>query len=374
MKILILIRALTTGGAERQAALLAKGLKRRGHQIKIVVFYGGGALEADLAETAIPIIDLGKKGRWDTAPFLWRLGRALQQEQPDVLYSFLTVSNLLNGLFCPFAPPCKAVWGLRASNMDPTHYDWIHCFTMALEARFARHADLIIANSQAGRDFAVTHNFPSERMTVIRNGIDTAKFRPDIPAGKRVREEWGISPSHRLIGLIGRLDPMKGHSNFIHAAEQLSAQYPNLRFVCVGEGPVDYQTLLQTEARALGLGENLCWVGIRQDMPAVYNALDLAVSASLFGEGVSNMIGEAMACGIPCVTTDVGDSAWMVGETGVVVIPGQPEALAQGIQTQLERLERQGESLGLAARQHIETHLSVDALIDNTIHALERLP
>ncbi|MCF7969324.1 MAG: glycosyltransferase, partial [Methylococcaceae bacterium] len=113
---------------------------------------------------------------------------------------------------------------------------------------------------------------------------------------------------------------------------------------------------------------------IRQDMPAVYNALDLAVSASLFGEGVSNMIGEAMACGIPCVTTDVGDSAWMVGETGVVVIPGQPEALAQGIQTQLERLERQGESLGLAARQHIETHLSVDALIDNTIHALERLP
>lgn len=373
MKILILIRALTTGGAERQVVLLAKGLKQRGHEVQVMVFYGGGALEADLVETAIPVINLGKKGRWDTLAFLWRLIRAVRREQPCVLYSFLTVSNLLNGLLRPFAPSSRAVWGLRASNMDPSRYDRTHRVTMNLEAHLARQADLIIANSQAGRDFAVAHGFPPKHMTVVRNGIDTLRFQPDRQPGASLRKHWGIPPSHSLIGLIGRLDPMKGHSCFIKAAALLSGQYPTLCFICVGEGPSDYQSLLQSEAQALGLEEKIQWAGNCQDMKAVYNALDLAVSASLFGEGVSNMIGEAMACGITCVTTDVGDSAWMVGDTGVVVTPGQAVTLAKGIETQLGRLKRQGPSLGLEARKRIETHLSVDALLDNTLQAFESL-
>ena len=123
----------------------------------------------------------------------------------------------------------------------------------------------------------------------------------------------------------------------------------------------------------MGLEETLFWVGDRQDMPAVYNALDLAVSASLFGEGVSNMLGEAMACGTPCVTTAVGDSAWLVGDTGIVVPPGDAKALAEAIASQLKRLTMEGDLLRQAARQRIQTHLSVDALLDNTLHAFEEL-
>lgn len=113
--------------------------------------------------------------------------------------------------------------------------------------------------------------------------------------------------------------------------------------------------------------------GNRDDMPEVYNALDILVSASLFGEGVSNALSEAMASGIPCVTTDVGDSAWVVGQTGQVVPPGDPEALANGIHDMILRLQQQGIKLKLAARQHIEANLGLDALVENTRKVLESI-
>lgn len=371
MKILLLIRQLSAGGAERQVALLARGLAARGHAVTVVVFYGGGVLEADLASAAIRLIDLGKRGRWDNAGFLVRLVRTLRREQPDILYSFLTVANLLNGLFGGLIPRAKRVWGLRASNMDLARYDRLSQYTGHLESRLARYADLIIANSEAGREAAMSSGFPPARLRVVRNGIETERFRPDPAVRARVRADWRIGPEHRLVGLVGRLDPMKGHPDFIRAAARMRATHPDLRWVCVGEGPANYRQTLAALATSAGLDDMLSWAGNRPDMPAVYNALDLAVSASIYGEGVSNMLGEAMASGVPCVTTTVGDSAWVVGETGVVVPPGQPAALAAGIATQLERLTREGEALRRRARWRIETHLSVAALLDNTLNALE---
>jgi glycosyltransferase involved in cell wall biosynthesis len=373
MKILFLIRQLSTGGAERQVVLLARGLAERGHAVTVMVFYGSGALEPDLASTSIRLIDLGKRGRWDNAVFLVRLVRALRQVNPDVIYSFLTVANLLTGLLGFLLPRVKRVWGLRASNMDLSRYDWLSQFTGRLESRLAQSADLIIANSETGRDAAIASGFPLERLRVVRNGIETKRFQPNPEDRARIRAEWRIGPEHFLVGLVGRLDPMKGHPDFIQAAARLRATHPDVRWVCVGEGPSDYRQTLAALAMSAGLADTLLWVGNRLDMPAVYNALDLAVSASIYGEGVSNMLGEAMASGVPCVTTKVGDSAWVVGDTGIVVPPGQPAALAEGITAQLERLTSEGESLRRVARRRIEAHLSVDALLDNTLSALKNL-
>ncbi len=369
----MLIRALTTGGAERQAVLLAQGLKARGHRVAVMVFYGGGALETDLTESGVRLIQLDKRGRWDTVAFLWRLVRAIRREQPAVIYSFLTVANLLTGLLGSWLPGAKRVWGLRASNMDPSRYDWLIRFTMWLEARLARRADLVIANSQAGYDCALPAGFPAGRLTVIRNGIDTAQFKPDREAGAALRTVWGVGAGQPLIGLAGRLDPMKGHPDFLQAAAQVRSVRPEIRFICIGEGPEDYRQTLTTLAGALGLADALLWAGNRCDMPAVYNALDIAVSASVFGEGVSNALGEAMASGVPCVTTDVGDSAWVVGDTGIVTPPGQPDALAAGLLTLLERLASEGDQLRQRVRARIEDQLSVAELVSRTLSVIEEI-
>ena len=373
MRILLLIRQLSVGGAERQVCLLATTLRQRGHEIKVAVFYGGGALEAELADAGIPLIDLGKRGRWDNAGFLWRLLRTLRRERPDILYSFLTVANLLNSLLGPCLPGTRRVIGLRASNMDLSRYDGLSRLTSHLETRLAGQADLVIANSERGRQAALAAGFPAARLRVVRNGIDTRRFLPDRRCGAAFRAAWGIAPEQRLVGLIGRLDPMKGHPIFLQAAARLRTTDPGLRFVCVGGGPAALDASLRRQATDLGLDDRLIWAGPQTDMPAVYNALDMAVSASLYGEGMSNTLAEAMACGIPCVTTDVGDAAWLVEDCGIVVPPGDAAVLAGGIADLTRRAQQQGDTLGRAVRRHIETRLGEQALAEGTLAAFASL-
>jgi glycosyltransferase involved in cell wall biosynthesis len=159
---------------------------------------------------------------------------------------------------------------------------------------------------------------------------------------------------------------MKDHPNFLNAAALLAKKRKETRFVCVGGGPDDYQASLHRLARSLGLEERLLWVGIREDMPAVHNALDVAVSSSSYGEGSSNVIGEAMACGVPCVVTNVGDSAWVVGDTGMVVPPKNPVALMNAIDRSLD------EPLCSPAqiRRRIVERLSVETLVVDTERTL----
>jgi glycosyltransferase involved in cell wall biosynthesis len=373
VKILLLIRALTAGGAERQVAVLAQGLRQRGHDAKVMVFYGGGALEGDLESAGVPLIVIGKRGRWDVPGFLWRLLKALRRERPDVIYSWLPVANLLALAFKPLLPGAKLAWAVCASNMDLSRYDWLVRLTTRVEARCSRWVPCVISNSHSGRDYAIGDGFPASTLKVVPNGIDTARFRPDRAIGLPLRAEWGVAERQPLIGLVGRLDPMKGHPVFLRAAEKLSERLPEARFVCVGDGAADYRQSLRALADWLGLGEKLIWTGTRVDMPEVYNALDIAVSSSSYGEGLPNMLGEAMACGVPCVVTEVGDSAWVVGDTGVVVPPDAPEALAEGIAALLGRGQEEGAALSSAVRQRIERNLGIETLVDGTLAELSAL-
>jgi glycosyltransferase involved in cell wall biosynthesis len=165
---------------------------------------------------------------------------------------------------------------------------------------------------------------------------------------------------------VGRLDPMKDHSVFLEAAAVLANTRKETRFVCIGSGRLEYQTKLQTLAKHLGLGDRLLWLGTREDMPAVWNALDIAVSSSSYGEGLSNAIGEAMASGVPCAVTDVGDSAWIVGDTGEVVPPKDPIALRNAIERLLDKKSHTAAEI----RLRVVECLSVDSLVGNTERAL----
>jgi len=373
VKIILFIRALTVGGAERRAALLARGLRGRGHDAKVVVYYGGGALEDDLRAADVPLIVVGKSGRWDVFGFLWRLVRVLRRERPDVVYSWLPSSNLLALALKPFVPGTGLAWAVCASNLDLSRYDGVSRWAIRAEAWASRFVARSIANSQAGRDHAIGAGFPADRLKVVPNGIDTARFHPDRALGLPLRAEWGVDAGQTLIGLVGRLDPMKGHPVFLRAAARLAAGHPEARFVCVGDGAADYRLGLHALATELGLDGKLVWAGTRVDMPEVYNALDIAVSASSYGEGLSNMLGEAMACGLPCVATAVGDSAWVVGDTGIVVLPEAPEALAEALAALLLRRAEQGPELARAARQRIVDRLSVEAMVADTLAELEAL-
>jgi len=255
---------------------------------------------------------------------------------------------------------------VRASNMDMQQYDWFAKLACRLESRVSRFADLIIFNSNAGRNYHLAAGFNESRTAVIPNGVDTRRFAADRASGSRLRASWRVPEGSLLIGIVARLDPMKDHQTFLSAAAMLANSRADARFACIGVGAERYTSDLRTLAGELGLGDKVIWPGlILHDVAAAYNALDICCSSSSFGEGTSNAIAEAMACGVPCVVTDVGDSKLIVGETGVVVPPKNPEALSAGLAVMAERLS-ENPQLRHTVRERIESQLSLAALVRTT--------
>jgi len=370
IRLFFLIRSLDPGGAERQLIELVKGLDKKLFSITVATFYDGGALrlEVDKLE-GIRIISLKKKGRWDALPFFFRLLRDTRKMKPDIIHGYMGIANELSLLLGKILH-AKVVWGARSSNVDFSRYDWAARWSFKIGAYLSSFPDLIIVNSWAGQKHHIAHGYSGKNMVVIPNGIDIEYFKPFVEERERVRTEWSVEKKTKLIGLIARLDPMKDHKNFLHAAALLIQKRQDVKFVCVGDGPPLYKHELMALSESLNLGNRLICAGTRRDMPAVYNALDIATLCS-YGEGFPNVIGEAMACGVPCVVTDAGDSARIVSETGVVVSPRDPTALFHGFESCLARLE--DPDIHQKCRQRIVQEFSQSRMVNSTTRALESL-
>jgi len=367
--VFLLIRALSVGGAERQVVQLANALAQQGIPVSIATLYDNGPLEQAIDTRRVRRFSLGKHSRWDMVRPLFRLVRLLRRERPAILYAFLPGQTALASLLHPLLPPHRLVFGLR-SSLDYRQADWLQRLVYALETRLARHAALIIANSEAGRQAALRRGMPSDRLVVIGNLVDTEAFAPDPASRTRQRAAWGVAEAAPLIGMVARLDPMKDHETFLEAAALVLRHDPSARFVLIGDGPAPYASRLAATAETLGLGAALVWAGDCRDMRATYNALDLAVLSSREGEGFPNAVAEAMACGVPVAATDIGDTARLIGLTGRVVPPGEPALLANAV---IALLGADRVRLGAAARLRILSEFDTRRALDHNLRALMAL-
>jgi glycosyltransferase involved in cell wall biosynthesis len=363
-----LVRALDYGGAQRQLVTLARALDKEVFDVTVLSFYSGQPLEGELDDSGVTLITLEKQGRWDVIRFFRRLIHQLRLLRPDILHGYLDVPNLL-ALFLKPLVHARVVWGIRACEIDLRQYDWLFRLAFRLESILSRYPDLIVVNSFAGFQRHVARGFPRQKMVLIPNGIDTVKFKPEPHAGAKLRVSWNVPTGSRIIGTVGRLDLMKDLPVFLQAAARVSSQFDNLRFVCIGSGPAPYVLQLQELAINLGIANKVSWPGAYEDVAAVYNAFDVFCSPS-FGEGFPNAIGEALACGVPCVASDVGDSRLLVGDCGVVVPPRDPEALAQGI---VQALALDRNEIGREGPTRIAAHFSVQRLARLSEEAFDKL-
>lgn len=370
-RLLLFIRSLNRGGAERQLYELARGLRSE-FKVRVVTLYQGGSYWESLERQAIRLTSLQKSSRWDLAGPTLRLVHLLRKWRPHLIQSFLPEANVAAALTRTFAPESRLVWGIRASNMDLSRYDRFSRLLFTCAARLAVRADRIIVNSERGRTYHVDHGYPPERMVVIPNGIDTAVFRPDPAKRTAFRSRLGLTADIPLVGVAGRLDPMKGYETFLSAARRLLIEMPGVRFVCAGAGVVDYERRLKGFAHDLGLDTSLHWLGELDEMTGFYNGVDVLVLPSAFGEGFPNVVGEAMATGTPCVVTDVGDSALVVGDAGWVAPPGDSQRLADAVAHALRDLPS-SRGLGLRARARIAKHFEVSEMVSRTAAVYRQL-
>ena len=260
-------------------------------------------------------------------------------------------------------PP--VLWNIRQTVYDLGRERWLTAKLIRLGARLSSSPAAIIYNSQTSAGQHEDLGYRAEKRVIIPNGFDCQVLRPDEAARKAVRAELGIADDTVLVGLIARYHPMKDHIGFIKAAALVVQSHPQTRFVLAGTGISSKQPELAEAIQQNKLGDRVILLGERSDIPRLNNAFDIGCSASAWGEGFSNSIGEAMACGVPCAVTDVGDSAYIVADSGFVAPPRAPEALASAI-GRLVEIGRSGrQQLGAKARQRIETEFSLSSIVQN---------
>ena len=365
MKILFFIRSLHSGGSERQLSLLAEGLKNRGHSVSVVTMYPGGVFEQDLITAGVPVYSLDKSRRWEICRSLIKLRAIAQQIDPDLIHSYGPEANVFATLHYFLRSKCLLVWGIRNANSREL-YGRFERILYWFEGKLSRIPNKIIANSNAGRELSISDGFYSPNFCVVRNGINTERYCPDVSLRESTRNEWSIELDQKVIGIVGRIDPEKDYGNFINMISCLPADVRcKLVFVCVGYQQESQIEGFKKKLEQLQLEERVVWIKHLSSTVGILNALDVLVSSSR-SEGFANVIAEGMAVGVPCVVTDVGDSREIVSEYGYVAPARDPLALAAGIIKMLQDPRLGSPAFHISIRKHVVEKFSLDALVLNT--------
>jgi glycosyltransferase involved in cell wall biosynthesis len=325
-----------------------------------------------ISAEGIPVVPLGMGLGRPTLKGLATFYHLLKQESIDIVQTWLYHADLLGFLVGRFAEVKRIVWGIRCSDMHLRKYRPMTALTVRLCGVLSPLVDAIIVNSSVGRRIHENRGYQTERMVLIPNGFQIDRFKPDASAGSWLRQHLGLSEDTFLIGMVARFDLMKDHATFLKAASILSREEKNVHFILVGKGmdPENPQLARLMDAH---LKARVHLLGLRHDIPRIMAGLDIASSSSAFGEGFSNTIGEAMACGIPCVVTKVGDSPFVVGNTGIVVPPVNPEKLAEGWRRILHMDREERKRLGRDARSRIVEEYDLDQIVERFQELYERL-
>jgi glycosyltransferase involved in cell wall biosynthesis len=357
-----IITGLDMGGAEMMLLKLLSASREYWQSI-VVSLKDEGIIGPAITELGVPVECLRLRSYSSNPARFVSLLRLTRKFRPQVIQGWMPHGNLAASL-TQFASRIGApvIWNIRMS-LDAVEGEKLTTLGLIrLGALLSRHPAAIIYNSMTGAKQHEKCGYRSAQSAVISNGFDCDVFRPDEGAHSRICEQLGLESSAILIGLVARLHPMKDHFGFLQAASLVSAVHPQARFLLIGKGLAESEPTLAKLIGQLNLAGRVLLLGERTDASKLTAGLDIACSSSAWGEGFSNAIGEAMACGVPSVVTDVGDSAYLVGDTGGTVPPRNPDALAQAIGKLIEAGPAKRKGLGMAARRRIESEFSLSRI------------
>ena len=363
MKIVHIITGLNTGGAEMMLFKLLSTTDREEFESEVISLTDIGPLGKKIASMGIRVQALNMRKSPATPFLMLKLIAWLRRIKPDIVQTWMYHADLIGGLSAKMAGGIPLAWGIRQSNLDSGSSKRTTIWTAKLCARLSQWLpEKIVCCSKASQQVHGILGYAEGKMVMIPNGFDLETFVPDTGARVAVREELGLRHDTPLVGLVGRFDPQKDHHNFTLAATRLQTTNPDTHYLLCGDGIHPQNAELAGWIENAGLSKNFHLLGRRVDIPRLVAALDIAASSSSFGEGFPNVVGEAMACGIPCVVTNIGDSALIVGDTGLVVPPRNPAAFADALNKLLRLSPQACRDLGQKARQRIEENYSLSSI------------
>lgn len=363
IRVMHIITGLQTGGAETMLLKLLSGQDVM-HIKPVVIALGGRGMIADKIESlGITVRSVGMSGSRLSPLAVWRLLKVVREYKPHVIQGWMYHGNLMATVAGFFSPGCVPVlWNIRHSLDDIRREKRMTALIIRLGAKLSFLPRGVIYNSRISAKQHEKLGYVSARTLILPNGFDCELFRPSLEARTLVRHQLGVPDGVRLIGLVARYHPIKDHANFIAAAAKLASTRSDVHFVLVGTRIDEGNRELTEMIDAAGLRDRFHLLGERSDLSQITAALDIATSSS-WSEAFPNVIGEAMSCGVPCVVTDVGDSALIVSGAGRVVPPKDSNALAAGWASLLDLNQEQRAILSAAARQRIVENYSLPNIV-----------
>ena len=355
------ITGLEVGGAEVILQRLLERVDREAFPSRVISLTARGPLGERIEAAGVPVVPLELR-RVPGPVGVGKLARAMRSGEPDVVQTWLLHANVLAGGLARGSRIAPVAWSMHMTAAEADVHGRTAVALQRLEARLSRKVPARIAScSYSTYELMERTGYDLDAAEVIPNGFDVDALRPDAEVREAVRAELGIEPGAPVVAHAARFHPMKDHRNLLDAAARVLEALPEARFLLCGNGVDESNPELGPRARELGGAVRL--LGRRDDVTRIFQAADVATLSSAAGEAMPLVIGEAMACGVPFVATDCGDSAELIGDTGGVVPIRRPDLLADGLLEILSLPASERAELGTRARARIAERYSLSAMV-----------
>ena len=361
--ILHVIGGLEVGGAEMMLYKLVQAADKDRFTHRVVSLTDTGTVGREIEAAGVPVHSLGMRRNHRLVTAGLHLRRLIKRFRPDLVHCWMykalvtaTAATWGTGNGVPM------IWGIRNTLTNYADRKLTSKLLIKLSQRLSTRPYSIVYCSEASADQHEAVGFPRSKRRVIGNGFDLNRFRPDRSAKKNLANALSVSEHSVFIGHVARYDPMKDYPTLLTAATTLVSRGHDVQFVLVGKEIDNNNRELADRITRLQLNPYVHLLGLRQDIPGIVAGLDILTMSSAWGESFPNILGEAMASGTPCLATDIGESSTIIGDTGKIVPPEDPERMAAGL-TELIELGQDGRArLGGAARERVSNRYSIEAI------------
>lgn len=358
------ITDLADGGAQSSLFVMCQHEQNCKH--RVISLSGMGKYGSLLSEIGAEVYCLDMPRGRVTAKGFRKLVQLLRYEHSDVVQCWMYHANLLTSLAGLVARQTNIVWGIHHTTLD-RETTRLSTLVVAKIAGYLSYLlpSAVICCAEASRETHKRFGYDTKKMRVIPNGYDLEKFYPNHQSGSHFRKNLGLPEESSVIGFVARLNPQKDHNNLLEAVAHLKRKGVAVRCLLAGTGLEPKSSPLIEAIKELDLNDSIILLGPVDDVPALMNALDIHVMSSSYGEAFPNVLSEAMACGTPCVATDVGDAAFIIGQTGLVVSPRKPTELAAAIESLLNsKPSDKWATLKARARERVTENFSIEKICE----------
>jgi glycosyltransferase involved in cell wall biosynthesis len=365
MRIIHIISALPFGGAESSLFNLVSEDVTSENEHIVISLTSKGDLGEKMTDKGIKVITIGVKSLPHSVLKLPVLFNSIRSLKPDIIQGWMYQGNFVAWISRAFFyPKSSLIWCVRHSLYDIKKEKWMIRLVININKHLSNKPDFIVYNSKTSMIQHEKFKFSNKQSVVIDNGFDTQKFYPSRSIGLAVRKKLNISKDQIIFAHFGRFHPMKNHKGFLLAAIEILKINSQAHFLMAGQG-VDEDNHELINIIPNNFLSSFTMLGPRNDIDELMKAVDFLCVSSLWGEGFPNVICESMASGNYCISTNIGESAYIIGSNGIVVDLNTKDELFNAMKEVLSISIDERKIVGDLSRKRVESHFSLRRMIEN---------